>query len=567
MTTVIESSDSNGRGSANTKSSPSAGRAVAKASSTVGFFTLLSRILGMVRDMIVAAKFGAGVTTDAFFVAFKVPNLLRSLVAEGSLSTAFVPIFTEAKHRSPEEAKLAVGAVTTFVVAVTAILSFFGIIYAKEITLLFAPGFGPDSERANLATSLMALMFPFVVLISLIALSASVLNSVGRFAAPASSSGIQNLAMIAGVFLGSLFFVEPIYGLAWSVLIGGSASLALQLWQLKAAGYPLHFANPFTSPVVRRLCRLMLPSILSASLYQFMIFINTLLASLLIEKTVSWLFYADRIFQFPIGVFSLAVATAVLPALSRSAAEGDNKGLATHLEQALGWITFGTLPAAVGLALLSEPIMALLFERGNFTPQDRIESARALMAFSVGLWSISLQSILVRGFLSKKNSLIPSLISACSLLVNVCCSFIFMGAPHTIPTDLLGGGIASLLNTIEAAGFSLELAHVGLALSGSVATSISAVALYLMLPSVGIYINHRRVLIALAKTVISCGAMAAAVLSVESLGLSLKLLAVLGIPVGGIAFLASAYLLKMIEAQQILDVGMARLRRRRTSER
>ncbi|MCB0345512.1 MAG: murein biosynthesis integral membrane protein MurJ, partial [Bdellovibrionales bacterium] len=331
---------------------PAATSKVARATGVVSLMTLLSRILGLIRDMAIAGFFGAGRTTDAFFVAFKVPNLLRRLVAEGSLSTAFVPIFVEEREKSHEASREAVGAVTSFTICLTGFLTILGMIFAEEITLLFAPGFATEPEQVVLSSELLRLMFPYIVLVSALALAASILNSLGKFALPALAPALLNVVMIFAVFAVAPYLDEPVFALAWAVLGGGILALLPQLMLLKKLGLELHFRNPLKSDAVRRLLKLMLPSILSASFYQFMVFINTLLASMLVEKSVSWLFYADRLFQFPLGVFSLAVATAVLPELSRHAARKNYTALNYQLTVALRWMTVVTIPATVGLMVL-----------------------------------------------------------------------------------------------------------------------------------------------------------------------------------------------------------------------
>lgn len=519
--------------------------------------TLLSRILGLVRDMAIASFFGAGRATDAFFVAFKVPNLLRRLVAEGSLATAFVPVFVEEHEASAQRSREAVGAVTSFTICLTGILTILGIVFAEEITLLFAPGFATDPGQVELSAQLLKLMFPYIVLVSALALAASILNALGKFAMPAFAPALLNVAIIFAVFVVAPHLERPIFALAWAVLVGGVLALLPQLVLLRKLGLGLHFRNPLKSPAVHRLLRLMLPSVLSASLYQFMVFINTLLASMLVEKSVSWLFYADRIFQFPLGVFSLAVATAVLPTLSRHAARGDHQALNTQLTTALRWMTVITIPATVGLMVLAEPIIGAIFERGKFEPSDTIQTSAALCAFAIGLWSVSCQSIVVRGFLAQKNAVLPSLVACSSIMLNVVIAFMVMGPALRVPQQGLGLSIAQLQDAV----YVVELGHIGLALAGSLASLVSLVALTMLLPKVNIQIDLRGLMTAFAKALIASSVMGL------SLAFTMRILppwpvlvVLVSVPVGMAVFAAASSLLGLREARTIFLFAVESLR-------
>lgn len=521
---------------------------VARATGVVSLMTLLSRVLGLVRDMAIANYFGAGKATDAFFVAFKVPNLLRRLVAEGSLSTAFVPIFVEERERSEDQSHRAVGAVTSFTMLLTGTLTVLGIVYASEITLLFAPGFATDPSQVKLSADLLALMFPYVILVSALALASSILNALGKFAMPALAPALLNVAMIAAVLLVSPQLEDPVFALAWSVLVGGVLALLPQLALLRRLGLGLHFRNPLKSPAVARLLRLMLPSILSSSFYQFMVFINTLLASMLAAKSVSWLFYADRLFQFPLGVFSMAVATAVLPSFSRHAARKDYTALNRQLTAALRWMTVITVPATVGLIVLSEPIISAIFEHGRFGAEDRIETAASLCAFAIGLWSVSCQSLIVRGFLAQKNSLIPSLVACASILLNIVIAFMLMGPAARVPEEGLGRAIAALQEAV----YVFALGHVGLALAGSLSSMISVVALMALLPRVQIHVNLASLGLALAKTLTASAAMGLVLWAALDLIPGNALATVLtAVPAGLLVFILASTALGLSEARTL----------------
>lgn len=536
----------------------SGGRQVARATGIVSAATLLSRVLGLVRDMLIATYFGAGLATDAFFAAFKVPNLLRRLVAEGSLATAFVPIFTEEHARSPEAARRAVGAVTTFSLLLTLALSGVSMYYAEPITLALAPGFGVGTDKTELSAELLRIMLPYTVLVSILALAAGILNSLGKFALPALWPVFLNVGMIVCLAVFAPLVDEPVYVLAWSVLAGGILALIPQLWQLRRMGFGIYLGSPFRSGPVRTLCRLMLPSVLSASLYQVMIFINTLLASLLAEGSVTWLYYADRLFQFPLGVFTIAIATAVLPSFSRLAAQGDRAALGRQLHQALAWMTAITIPATVGLILLAEPIVRAIYEHGAFSADDSAQTAQALVAFALGLWSVSCQSIIVRAFLANKNAALPSVVSCVSVVCNVLFAFLFMGPPVGNVDTALARACSFLSNRLHVT----SLGHTGLALSGSVGSLIALMLFMALLPRVGLRLDLLFLFRRLLHTACACVPMALALWGLTSLGWPSWLTVLIGVGGGAALFYGAALALRLQEAREAYALFAERLRRR-----
>jgi len=522
---------------------------VAKATSVVAAVTLLSRIFGVIRDSITGALFGAGMATDAFFVAFRIPNLLRRLVAEGSLSAAFVPVFTDEIHNSEEQAKKAVAAATSFSLILTVVISLLGVYFAEELTVFFAPGFGVDSEKSALSASLLQIMFPFTILVSQLALASSVLNALGRFAAPAFAPVLLNVGIIAFALCSGMF-KEPVEALAWGVLAGGVAQLIPQVVLLKRLGYPMSLGNPFNNPAVGRLVRLMLPSVVSASGYQMMVFLNTLLASMLIEGSVSWLYYADRLFQFPLGVFSIAVATAVLPTLSRCAARNDNAELQRQLGNALEWVTFITVPATVGLIVLREHLVASLFEYGRFDYVSTQQTALSLLAFSVGLWPISCQSILARAFLAKKNAKIPAYISTATVFLNMYFALAFMGVASAADGTPLSNLIVILQQHLNLAG----LGHTGLALAGSFASFVSMFALIMFLPRVGLSTEFSGFSNCLTKTLLASLAMGGTLAWLNGMTMSRYSHVIVGLLAGLAVFFVFAFLLRIRQLKQLTSM-------------
>ena len=367
-------------------SNAAAERQVVRALGSIGTATLLSRVLGFVRDMVVALVFGAGPLTDAFFVAFRIPNILRRLLAEGALSTAIVPVFTEysATRPRPELLRLlrAVLAVALLALGLTTAL---GILLAPWLVRLIAPGFAGDPEQAALAVLLTRVMFPYLVLVGLAALAMGALHSQGRFFAAALGPAVLNVGMIAGVALLASRVTPPILSLALGVVAGGLGQLLVQLPSLRRCGLVVAPSGELSHPALGRVVRLLLPSVFGLAAVQVMVFVNTLLGSLLPAGSISFLYYADRVMEFPLGIFGVALASASLPVMARQAAAGDRRSVAATLNFALRLALFVSIPATVGLVVLRVPITRILFERGQFSAADTAATAQALGWYALGL--------------------------------------------------------------------------------------------------------------------------------------------------------------------------------------
>ena len=420
-----------------------------KAAGIVGAATLLSRILGFIRDVVVAWFFGAGLAADAFFIAFTIPNLLRRLFAEGSLTISFVPVFTEHLFKSSREEafRLARSAwwLLTIVLAAVALL---GVLFSPLIVKVIARGFLSSPEKFDLTVLLTRIMFPYIFFISLVALAMGILNALGHFAAPAMAPVLLNVAMIGSVLLLSPHLAEPSKGLAIGVIIGGVLQLALQIPFMVRKCFHLFVRSPLYHPAIKRIALLMLPAVFGAAVYQMNIVVARLLASYLPEGSVSYLYYADRLVQFPLGVFAIALATAVLPSLSRQAAAGDMEGLRSSFSYALKLIFFITIPAMTGLIILREPIVRLLFQRGAFDPETTRLTSVALLYYAIGLWAFSGVRIVVATFYALQDTKTPVKIAVISLLVNIALSILLMG-------PMRHGGLA--LATSLASGVNLIL--------------------------------------------------------------------------------------------------------------
>jgi len=421
---------------------------VTRATGVVGAATFLSRILGFARDVVIAGFFGAGLASDAFFVAFRIPNLLRRLFAEGSLTVAFIPVFSEYLTRhGREEAFMLAGSAMRMLSIILAITAVAGILAAPLIVHVIAPGFTNSPEKYRLCVDLTRFMFPYIFFIGLVALCMGVLNVLGHFAAPALAPVFLNLAMIASVLLLSPHLARPVFGLAVGVLAGGLLQLLLQIPFLIKNGVRFWQKTKIYHPGLKRIGLLMLPAVFGAAVYQINIVIGTLLASLLPEGSVSYLYYADRLVQFPLGIFAIATATAVLPSLSKQVAAEDYDGLRETFCHAMNFVFFITIPAMVGLIVLREPIIYLLFKRGAFDADTVRLTAVALLYYCAGLWAFSAVRIVVSMFYALQDTKTPVKMAILSIVVNIVMGIVLMG-PLKHGGLALATSLASIVNLL-----------------------------------------------------------------------------------------------------------------------
>ena len=422
---------------------------VSQAAGTVGFFTFLSRILGLVRDIVVARFFGAGLVTDAFFVAFRIPNLLRRLFAEGSLTIAFIPVFTEyLSQKTKEDAFQLARVVLTLLSVVLAVVTLLGILLSPWIVRIQAFGFGGSGIKYELTVLLTRITFPYIFLISLVALFMGILNSLKHFAAPAAAPVFLNIGIIASTLWISPHFSEPVVGVAIGVLVGGILQVALQMpWVLRKGLSLLPMWMP-DHPGVKRIGLLMLPAIFGSAIYQFNQFMGTLLASFLADGSVSWLYYADRLVQFPLGVFAIAISTATLPSLSRNAAEKGLNEFRDTLGHVLRLVSFVTIPSMVGLIILGKLIIQVFFEGGAFDAFHTDNTGRALIFYSLGLWAFSGIRVMLSAFYALQDTKTPVKLGIVSVFANLVFSLLLMG-------PLKHGGLALALSIASALQFAL----------------------------------------------------------------------------------------------------------------
>jgi putative peptidoglycan lipid II flippase len=418
-------------------------RNIARAAGVLGFATIISRILGMVRDMAVSRLFGAGLATDAFFAAFQIPNMLRRFFAEGALTSAFVPIFSEYYTRKGEaEAWELANICFTILTIVLALIVLLGIVFSPFIVALMFPGFQANPGKMELTVFLNRLMFPYIFFVSLVALCMGILNTLRHFFTPAISTVFLNLAMIGcAVFLRNQFEV-PITALAVGVLLGGVLQLLLQLPVLYRKGFSLRPKFVPNHPAVKRIALLMGPSVFGVGVYYLNITVGNILASLLPQGSVSYLYYAQRMFEFPQGIFTVSVAQAVLPSMSRQAAAGEIGQLKESLSFGLRLTLFVTIPAMAGLLVCATPIFSLLFMGGQYDYTMAVKSGEALFYYSFGLSFVAMVRVLVPAFYAMKDTRTPVIAAFIAFVLNVGFSLALMG-------PLLHGGLA-LATTLSA---------------------------------------------------------------------------------------------------------------------
>ncbi len=449
-----------------------------KAASVVAGAVMFSRILGLARELIFAGLFGAGRGMDAFLTAFRAPNLLRDLFAEGALSTAFVTVFSQRIATNGEESAWNLAAkMATLTTIFMSLISLLGVLFAAQLIGLLAPGFPPG--KAVLTIELTRIMYPFILLVSLAALVMGILNSRNIFTAPALASSFFNIGSIAGgVAFGWLldphFGERALVGLALGTLLGGLLQLGVQLPSLHRAGFRFVLDFNWRDPGVRQVLLLMLPAVIAASAVQINVMINSIFASYLGDGPVSWLSYAFRLMQLPLGVFGVAVATVTLPVIAKASALGDMVRFRSTLSRAMRLAVFLTLPSAVGLIVLAQPIIALIYQRGKFLDADSLHTAEALQFYAIGLVGYSCIKVLSPAFYAINHKWTPMTVSFLSIGLNLLLNWLLI--------------------------FHFRMGHVGLALSTAIAATINVLLLYVFMGRLAGSLETR----AMASTLLRC---------------------------------------------------------------
>jgi putative peptidoglycan lipid II flippase len=398
-----------------------------RALAAISSMTLLSRVLGFVRDAVIARAFGAGAATDAFFVAFKLPNLLRRLFAEGAFSQAFVPILAEYKNKRGEEAtRLLISRVATVLFVALAVVAALGVIGAPLIVLVSAPGFTASPDKFQLTVDLTRIVFPYILFISLVSFAGGILNTFSRFMVPAFTPVLLNVAMILAAAVAAPWFDPPVLALGWGAFLGGILQLSIQIPALVKLGFLPRWDWAPRDEGVRRILLLMGPAAFGVSIAQISLLINTLFASFLDTGSVSWLYYADRLMEFPTGLLGVALGTILLPSLAKHYADNDPTQYSKLLDWGLRMTLMLAAPAAVALGILAVPLIATLFFYGEFTAHDVEMTRWALVAYSVGLLGLILVKVLAPGFYARQNIKTPVKIAILTLVTTQAMNLMFI---------------------------------------------------------------------------------------------------------------------------------------------
>ena len=502
-----------------------------KSTMKVGFATILSRILGFIRDVVFARYFGASAETDAFFLAFKIPNFMRRLFAEGSFSLAFVPVLSEVRASGDQRAlRDLIDHVSGTLAGILLVLTAVGVFAAPAVLAIFAPGWLIENRPEFwLSAEMLRITFPYILLISLTALAGGILNTFERFLVPALTPVLLNVSLIAAAVLFSGRMDVPVKALAWGVLAAGIAQLLVQVPVLMRLGLMPRPRWGWRHSGVRKILKLMIPTLIGSSVAQVNLLLDIVIATFLVSGSVSWLYYSDRLMEFPLGVFGVALSTVILPNLSRKFARQDPHAFSATLDWALRLALIITLPAALGLALLSSPILITLFQYQAFQLHDVEMSALSLAAYAAGLPAFIAVKVLAPGFYARQDTKTPVKIAIIAMVSNMALNFIFVGVLLAL---------------------AFKGPHTGLALASSVAAYINAGLLYRGLRKQGAYRPEPGWGRVVSAVGIACAAMVAAIAwqhgpiadwavsSAYQRGLRLTVLIGLGVVVYGAALAA-----------------------------
>ena len=435
-----------------------------RSTSIVSMITLLSRIVGFIRDVIIARLFGAGLVIDVFLIAFKIPNFLRRLFAEGAFSQAFIPILVEYRLRGNRDLKYLIVNTSGTLACILFIITTIGILATPILVIIFAPGFINKEIQINLASELLMLTFPYLFFISLTALSGSILNCFGRFVIPAFTPVLLNLSLIAFTIWLSPKLDQPVIALAWGVLFGGAIQLLFQIPFLISIGQLQMPRWGWNDSGVQKIIKLMLPAIFSVSISQINLLLDTLLASFLTIGSISWLYYSERLVELPLGVIGIALSTVILPCLSTKYATAPKDEFAHTIDWALRCVLVTGTPAAMGLIFLAEPLLLTLFQYGEFSLDDAHKASLSLMAYGVGLLPFILVKILATGYFARQDTKTPVKIGIITMIINMILNIILM----------------------------LRFAHVGLAMATSLSGFLNSYLLFIGLRISGIYRSNTK---------------------------------------------------------------------------
>ena len=456
-----------------------------KSTIIISVMTTISRVFGLIRDIVIAALFGPGLGIDVFIVSFRIPNFLRRLFAEGGFSQAFVPVLSEYKeHRKEEDVQKLIDQTSATLGLILFVITVIGVLISPILIMIFAPGFLNDASKSNLASELLKITFPYIFFISLTAFAGGILNTYKHFAIPAFTPVLLNISLIACAIWLAPLMETPIKALAWAVLIAGFVQLLFQApFLLKIKKFPRPSLKS-DQDGVRRILKLMLPILFAVSIVQINLLIDTLIASFLTTGSISWLYFSDRLVEFPLGVFGIALATAVLPNLSEKHAQGSSEKFSDTLDWSMRCIFLIALPAAIGLAMLAAPLITTLFNYKEFTILDVLMTGHSLRAYAIGLPAFVLIKVLSAGFFSRQDTKTPVTIGLIAVVANIVLNILLVW----------------LFNYIN-------LAHVGLALATSLSAYLQAFLLFRKLKKIKVYRSRNKWLGFTAKIILALAVM------------------------------------------------------------
>ena len=420
-------------------------------------------MLGLIRDIVITGLLGTGVALDTFVVMMKVPSVFRRLFAEGAFNQAFIPVLSEYREKdNTKEVSNLINSVFSILSSVLLLITILALIAAPFFVLIFAPGFYFEPLKKQLAIDILQITFPYLFLVSLVALSGAILNTYDRFSLPALTPLFYNLVLITfGLWIAPAEEI-PVYALAWGVFVAGCVQVLIQIYPLMSMGLLPRFKLNFNHPGARRVMYLMVPGIIAGGVSQINMLVDTILASLLPTGSPSWLYVSDRLMQLPLGIFAIAISTVILPKLSLLHAEGSKDSFSNTIDWAIKLVLLAGIPAVIGLVVLAEPIILTLFERGEFSSKDTMRTAYSLIALALGLVGFMLIKVLIPGFFAQQRPKTPLKIAFLSMILNAVLAWFF--------------------------AFFLEYGHVGLAAASSIAAFFSVFCLIIILTKEKIYI-------------------------------------------------------------------------------
>ncbi len=456
-----------------------------KSTIIISVMTTISRVFGLIRDIVIGALFGPGLGVDVFIVSFRIPNFLRRLFAEGGFSQAFVPVLSEYKeHRKEEDVQKLIDQTSATLGLILFVITVIGVLISPILIMIFAPGFLNDASKSNLASELLKITFPYIFFISLTAFAGSILNTYKHFAIPAFTPVLLNLSLIVCAIWLAPLMETPIKSLAWAVLIAGFAQLLFQApFLLKIRKFPRPSLKS-DQDGVRRILKLMVPILFAVSIVQINLLIDTLIASFLTTGSISWLYFSDRLVEFPLGVFGIALATAVLPNLSEQHTQGSSEKFSDTLDWSMRCIFLIALPATIGLAMLAAPLLITLFNYKEFSILDVLMTSYSLKAYAIGLPAFVLIKVLSAGFFSRQDTKTPVKIGLIAVVANIVLNILLVW----------------LFNYIN-------LAHVGLALATSLSAYLQAFLLFRKLKKIKVYRSRNKWLGFIAKIILALAVM------------------------------------------------------------